>query len=343
VGDAGATDPGPVLSVCMPTYGRPMLLERALESVVQVPSTHASRIEIVVADNSPELNGGIVERFLGSWPGPTRYLTNETNIGAVPNFNRAGFGAAGRYLVFLHDDDRLLPGALDEIVGVVSDRQGGVAVYLFGVDVVDESGRVRRRQTFAARRTLSPSASLKRLLSDSSFVRMPGMVVNRELFTEIGGFDVSVGNPTDFELLIRVFATHGVTCVPALTAQYTVHRDAATSGMFNADTIATLMKLFDRAEATRLLDERLVRRSKRDFFHQFILGGAYRAMRNGDLQAARDVLSLFRLRDVRALGPSPRWSPVRATFTLFAKLPDAIAEPLLRGIGRLSIERLWHP
>ena len=328
----------------MPTYGRPELLERALRSVLNNGSRRAGEVEIVVSDNSSDVNAKVCDRLLPMWAGPTQYLANEVNIGAVPNFNQSGRAARGRYVVFLHDDDRLLKGSLDAMVGELTGGNGGRAAYLFGVEVIDELGLVRRRQDFPSLRELGPAEALMRVLTDSTFVRMPGVIIRRDVFDGIGGFDEAIGNPTDFDLMVRVFASYGVTCVPAVTAQYMVHSAAATSGMFNQATVTTLMTVFDRAVASGVIvPERRIRRAQVDWFHQFILGGAYRELRRGRPDEARSVLALFDVPQVRALGRSRRWAPIRAVFSAASRIPGRISAPFLTWVGRLRLERLWHP
>ena len=54
-----------------------------------------------------------------------------------------------------------------------------------------------------------------------------------------------------------------------------------------------------------------IRRWQSDFFHQFILAGAYRRLRVRRRAEAREVLRLFELPEVRSLGVSRKWLPVR--------------------------------
>jgi hypothetical protein len=61
--------------------------------------------------------------------------------------------------------------------------------------------------------------------------------------------------------------------------------------------------------------EPTIRRWQADWYHQFILAGAYRRLRRGHRAEAREVLRLFDLPDVRGVGVSPRWLPVRIAFT----------------------------
>jgi hypothetical protein len=84
--------------------------------------------------------------------------------------------------------------------------------------------------------------------------------------------------------------------------------------MWNQETVQAAQRIFDRAVARGIVPERSIRRWEADFFHQFILGGAYRRLRLRRRAEARDVLRMFDLPELRDLGVSPRWLPVRAAF-----------------------------
>jgi glycosyltransferase involved in cell wall biosynthesis len=339
----GAGERSPILSVTVPTRGRPDLLERALASVVRQSDAPTERIELLVSDNSPDVNEVVANAELERWPGPRCYLPNRPDIGAIPNFNQCIERAQGRFLLLLHDDDYLLPGSLATIVEALDTATQSDESFLFGALVVDIEERVRRRQVFRVEHRLTPAAAMRRLLTDSSFVRIPAIVIRRDVLLAVGGFDPNVRNPTDFDLLIRVFARQGVRVMPGITAAYTVHALAATSAMFHEGTIRTLADLFDRAVRTGVLPEATVRRCEVEWFHQFILGGTYRLLRIGDTVQARQVFALFGSPEVRRMGRSRRWFPVRVLFRMLLALPSGIAGPVMRVVGRFSPERLWMP
>jgi hypothetical protein len=81
-------------------------------------------------------------------------------------------------------------------------------------------------------------------------------------------------------------------------------------------TIKALGQVFERAIASGLVPERTIRRWQAKLLHQFILAGAYRRLRVRRRAEAGDVLRLFDLPEVRNLGASPKWLPVRAAFTV---------------------------
>lgn len=331
---------GPLLTICVPTYMRPETLAQALRSAVGGDVDLAGLVSVVISDNSPTQSGPVVRRFTKTWPGSVTYIPNATNIGQIPNINQSLQRATGRWLLMLHDDDELVPGGLRHVVQELASGPGE-DVLLFGVRVVDGRGRMRRHQAFPARRHLPPAAALQRLLTDSSFVRMPAIVIRRSAMIDAGFFDVAVGPSADFDLFVRLFARHGVTCVPGDAAIYAVHEEAATATMFAPQTIEAQMDIFERAAATGVLASFALRRARVDWFHQFILGGAYRQLRAGHVDLARSTMGLFRLPAVRALGRSRRWWLLRAGVGILLRLPDGVVARVMRLIGRFAPERLW--
>jgi glycosyltransferase involved in cell wall biosynthesis len=308
--------PPPLLSITMPTRNRPGLLERALQSVAAAVGPVAEHVEVAVSDGSDDdATGAVVRRALAGWPGGHRYVWNRPALSLVENMNRALEISTGQWVMQLDDDDYLLPGAGAAMLAAIRRAAPAEGVLLFGVQIVDGDGVRRREQTFRRERYLAPRQALRRLLRNSSFVREPTAVVRRDAIDREGLFDTSVGGATDTDMWVRLFSRYGVRCLPQATCAYTIHEAAATTGMWNPDTIRANGEIFDRAVARGLLPERTIRRWEADWYHQFILAGAYRRLRAGRRAEARQVLRLFELPDVSGLGVSPRWLPVRVAFT----------------------------
>jgi hypothetical protein len=140
-------------------------------------------------------------------------------------------------------------------------------------------------------------------------------VMRRAALEYEGLFDTTVGDATDTDMWVRLFSRYGVRCLPQTTCAYTIHEAAATTGMWNPDTIKANAEIFDRAVAQAVVPERTIRRWQADWYHQFILAGVYRRLRVRRRADAREVLRLFELPEVRNLGVSPKWLPVRVAFT----------------------------
>jgi glycosyltransferase involved in cell wall biosynthesis len=299
----------------MPTRNRAQLFERALSSVITAAAVVADDVEVTVSDGSDDdATGQVVERLLPGWPGGYKYVHNRPMLPIIDNMNRAAELASGTWVMHLHDDDYLLPGAgtamTDAILRAGPDEQ----VLIFGAQIVDADGVVQREQIFRRERYLEPRLALHRLLRNSSFVREPMVVMRRAALEREGRFDATVGNVADTDMWVRLFSRYGVRCLPRSTCAYTIHLAAATSGMWTPDTISAIFHVFDRAVTTDVVPERAIRRWQAVYLHQFILAGAYRRLRVHQRAEARKVLRLFDLPEVRELGVAPRWLPVRVAF-----------------------------
>jgi GT2 family glycosyltransferase len=304
-----------VLSIAVPTRSRPELLERSLASVVEATAPVAEQVEVTVSDGSTDdASGRVVERLLADWPGGHRYVWNQPALSMVENINRAIELGTGEWVLQLHDDDYLLPGAGPVMLEAARRVADGERVLVFGVDIVDEHAVKLREQTFRHEEYLEPAEALRRLLRNSSFVRQPSGLVRRSAFDQVGMYDPAVGGTCDTDMWVRLFSTFGVRCLSQSTAAYTIHQAAATTGMWNPGTIKVMRVIFDRAVALGAAPERSIRRWQTDFFHQFILAGVWRRLRARKRAEAGEVLRLFDLPEVRDLGPSPKWLPVRAAF-----------------------------
>jgi glycosyltransferase involved in cell wall biosynthesis len=295
-------------------------LKRCLASITPAETSTAGVVELVINDNSTEHDvEEFVERFSAAWQSPLRYYRNPPGTGAVRNFNHCIERASGLYNLILHDDDYLLPGAIDGIVRTLrAANHSRDKVLLFSLDVVDLSGNVIRHQRFREDEFLEPPAALRRLLGNSSFVRMPALVVQNATYQAVGGFRVSAHTTCDFDMEVRLFSQFGVRCLPQLAAAYTVHPGSITTTVFTPRTVGLSLQNFEIACRSGVLDVATVDRLQRDWFHQFILAGTWRALKARDWNVARRVYALFDLPEIREQGISARWLPVRAAFAVLS-------------------------
>lgn len=309
-------DAPPLLSIGIPAYNRPQWFREALASVIG-DRRIASAIEIIISDDStgPEC-GEIAQDLLQDWPGPWQYQAHQPSLGMAQNWNHCIALAQGEYVLLLHDDDFLYPGAVAHILQRL--RHGGPVqgAFLFGVRVVDAQGRERKRQVFPRWVFLNPPQALTRLLSVSSFVRFPAIVVRRDLYRAIGGFDETIGEPADLQMWVQVMGRSGLVLCPEITCAYRVHGQALTMGMFNRPTIQKIQKIFLEAQAFHLLDSQKLQQYQADFLHQFILAGTYRAMRSGDFARAKSIFTYLQDPFLQRLPFSGKWFLVKWCFGL---------------------------
>ena len=108
----------PDISVILTTFKRPHLLPRALNSAIQQASADL-KIEIIVCDDDPDQSGLIVTQNASKQQNICiRYIarSNQELAGVSASRNRGISEAGGEYIIFLDDDDELLPSCIENIL-----------------------------------------------------------------------------------------------------------------------------------------------------------------------------------------------------------------------------------
>jgi glycosyltransferase involved in cell wall biosynthesis len=206
----------PDVSVIIPTKNRPMLLERAVASVVQQKSTFTH--ECIIIDDGNTDNAALVMAVAER--AGARYFTTAENGergggGAARNLGSAH--AKGRYIAFLDDDDEWLPGKLEFQLKFMV--QTGYSMSYTGITIVDTRGR--RRYSFR----LPPYENQYRSIGTTST-----LIVSKDSLSACGGFDPSLPALQDYDLYIRLLEHYrtGWLTEP-LTTYYTEQTSQNTS------------------------------------------------------------------------------------------------------------------
>ena len=109
--DVPQVSPRPVLTLAIPTYNRAANLELLLRTLAPQLAAEPA-VELLISDNaSPDATEALVRGLIAAGL-RCRYLRNQENIEADPNFLQCYHEARGKYVWIFGDDDLLLPGAL---------------------------------------------------------------------------------------------------------------------------------------------------------------------------------------------------------------------------------------
>ena len=306
-----------LLSICIPSYNRSVWFERALRSIVANISENKQYIEVIISDDSDSDECRVIaSKILPSLNISYKYIHNQPKLGMAANWNHSIQLASGKYVLVLHDDDFLLPNAVKAMIITIKNNQKEYPVMLFGVHMVNEQEKVIKKQLVKRKLYLPPKKALLKVLSNSSFIRFPGIVIRRDIFEKVGYFDSEIGEVSDLDMWIRLLSKHGLFYLPYAISAYTVHTTALTTGMFNEKTINKLLSLFDSVERLNILDSKQIEKCKSDFIYQFILAGTYRQIKRGNFADASDNINLFKLPFVNQLPISIKWFWLRLLFRL---------------------------
>lgn len=177
----------PLLSVVVCTYNRAQLLPAALESVL---TQGYARFELVVVDDGS--TDGTAELIAGIADPRLRYVRQE-NQGLSVARNTGVAAATGRYVVFLDDDDRALPGWLEHLVDQLD---GECAAACCGEILAEDDGRFVR--------SVMPHPLGPRFCDYWGWFLPGTFAVRRDLYEAVGGFTPGLEHLHHTEFALRL-------------------------------------------------------------------------------------------------------------------------------------------
>jgi len=223
----------PHVTVIIPTCDRPTLLRRAVASAlaqhdrVNVIVVDDASSEPVVLDADPHAS---VQRL------PVR-------SGGSSARNAGARASTTRYITFLDDDDELLPHAVARLRSALESSTLPAPVAVVGaIDEVDPRGNVVSHRS-PPTMTRGQHYQLEPIAGGFSYHCKQSLLIERELFLAIGGFDVTFRSRVHTELFLRLNAVCSILGVPETT--YRLHRHSGS----RVSTNSTLrLKSFDQLE-----------------------------------------------------------------------------------------------
>ncbi|HVE48310.1 MAG TPA: FkbM family methyltransferase [Casimicrobiaceae bacterium] len=119
----------PRLSICITTYNRGHWLATSLKNIARLrPNPHPD-VEIVVCDNaSTDHTPDVVKPYVNR--SDFRYFRNPVNVGMLGNLRATAHHSRGDHVWILGDDDLVMPGAIERILQVLTDRPDLALAYL---------------------------------------------------------------------------------------------------------------------------------------------------------------------------------------------------------------------
>lgn len=207
----------PLVSVVIPTRGRPQFLRRALESVFNQSYPH---IEAVVVDeNDPDSQerkqtAEVIERARGQES--ILYLENRSPTGACQARNDGAAASTGEFLAFLDDDDFWREDKVTRQVELFRSAPSDTGLVYTGLQIVDTQENVIKY-----RKPNYRGCILNELLAENVINTLSSVMVPRKIFEEVGGFDPAFPSRQDLDLYIRIAERYRIDFVPGPLTCYT--------------------------------------------------------------------------------------------------------------------------
>lgn len=192
------------ISVVIPNYNYGRYLAETIESVLA--QTYPAVEVVFIDDGSTDESIEVALRY------PITVLS-QSNQGVSTARNNAAAHATGDFLLFLDSDDLLYPDSL-EVMMAALDAAGPKVAYCYGqLQYFGEKNDVFKSANF------DPSE-----LSKLNYIQT-SVLIKRDVFDEVGGFDRGFDLREDWELFVRIWH-HGYAGVhlPRPVIKYRKHR-----------------------------------------------------------------------------------------------------------------------
>ncbi len=193
--------PPPLVSICIPAFNAEHFLPAALESV------RAQRFAdwelIVTEDGSRDGTEQIVREFARTVSQPVRYERHAQNLG-LPAARNTGIAAArAEWVALLDADDLWTAGHLETVATQIPGSRAEL-IHSGSILFDGETGREIEVRAPSARQV----AEFPRSLFNGDYVIQPSSVVlRRELWSDVGGFDPTFRYVEDREMWFRCART----------------------------------------------------------------------------------------------------------------------------------------
>jgi glycosyltransferase involved in cell wall biosynthesis len=236
------------ISVCIPTHKRPGFVEEAIQSCL---AQDLLPYEILIGDDSPDdRTAEVVAEYADRKDVKVRYFQNQPGLGQAKNVDRLFREADGDYLVLLHDDDRLIEGALGTLASCFEDRPEVVAA--FGKQqVIMPGGSVKKGTTSSINegyyRTAEYAGRQSSTLRSAIVQQFPndGYMVRADAAKQVGYDHPEAGDACDFAFGVGLARqTNGdFYYVDTYTSQYRRSEESVARGEEEGDMAYRALKL----------------------------------------------------------------------------------------------------
>ncbi len=184
---------GEVVSVIIPTYNRPALLRRALESVVN--QSYKNLEIIIINDGGDESSRDITQSFKDD---RITYLSHDNNKGGGAARNTGIKNAKGKYIAFLDDDDQWIPSKIETQLNKMAKTDPDVGFCFSAVTNVYEN---REEDTWVPEGIDDYfDLALERF---NGFLNIT-LFVKKEVLEDVGGFDEIFPSHQEVDLVLKM-------------------------------------------------------------------------------------------------------------------------------------------
>ena len=274
----------PLWSVMIPTYNCANYLRKTLAAVLaQDPGPQLMHIE-VVDDCSTTDNPAAIVSELGN--NRVQFYRQPKNLGVPKNFDTCLQRSRGHLIHILHGDDLVLEGFYSRMQNAFDQQPALGAAFCRQIFIDEEDNQLSLSDLEQYKSGILVNW-LERLASEQR-IMTPSIVVRREAYEKLGGFDQRLICSEDWEMWVRIAADYPIWYEVEPLAVYRMHTNSNTGRhirtgedmKYTRKAISIFKSYLPAAIADR------VSKQARETYALSSLDMAYSLLAKGDIKAA---------------------------------------------------------
>lgn len=197
----------PLISIVIPVFNKVEYTKQCIESLFRTINLDSGEFEIIIVDDN---SSDGTKSYLKTLPNCFRIITNINNLGCGKSMNKGARIARGKYLVFLNNDTKALPGWLDELLNVIEvEKNVGIVgcKLLFSDGTIQHAGVIINKNLSVFHIYYRQPGGLPEAneLCDYQAVTGACTIIKKELFLEVLCYDEDYSNShLDIDLCLKV-------------------------------------------------------------------------------------------------------------------------------------------
>ncbi len=224
----------PRLSVVIPHYNHERFLGEALAAIMEQSRTPD---EVVLVDDASSAESmKIVETVLARYP-TVRFLPRASNGGVLAACETGFAAATGEYIAFMSADDRLAPGAIERVAGVLAVHGNTGLVFSDAAEMEEGGENPLLNSLWLAdhSRHFSPQEFQRLLASSFFYISTESVWFKATALRAFGGFDERLRWHADLYAAYGVGMAYGATYVPGAHSYFRRSATSYSSSRFNSE------------------------------------------------------------------------------------------------------------
>lgn len=226
----------PKVSVVIPVYNGAAFIREAVQSVLNqtVPPAEI----IVVNDGSTDMDYLTLEALH-----PSVRVVQQTNQGVAVARNSGYEASSGDLIAILDGDDAWLPEKLDAQVSYLNEHPDVDAVFTRGLNWRPQDGKWIWPQVEYEYDAAEADPVTYRDFILKIAVCPSSMLIRRDVWRSVGGYDKQFRLGQDFDFYLRLSAKHRVASLRNTYSLYREHSSNCTKSHSDSNALATVIKL----------------------------------------------------------------------------------------------------